>query len=478
MAALPLQPKISHAALLTGAQLSRGLSRLILVLVVARELGPQQFGVYALLLAMTEILAVTSGSGYADYLTREAARDARVGWGLGSQLILLRLVSVIPVVAVGLGLLRALGYPNTVLASAALLSVSLLPRSVSELVQGVLRGVGSCLAYFVVEVTFGATLLGGAAWLLVLGTSLRAAIIVEITAAAAAGIAAVVFAILIRTKERFGISKAQLLRKSIVFNLYYFIVNLYDRVDILLLSKLAGDYATGVYSAAYRPLAAIQLVPYGVLYSILPGLSRNASGKEELRRLEKAMGLLLNVALVVVLATMVYAGPAVRRLLGGRYAESAVALKILIWAVILRYVNYVLNIKLLAAGLEKVFVVTSLTCLAVNVVANVALIPKLSWRAAAIITIATEAVLLAQNVYWLRRATGGVPKPAGWLRTSIVFASLVVLSIVGAKIIPPLYVGTGCILLFLMYLYQTGMIGEFAETWGTRDRSALEGSNP
>src|ERR1051325_493582 len=85
------EPKFSHAVLLTGAQLARGLFRLVFVVVVARQLGPQLLGVYALLLAMVEMLAVASGSGYADYLTREAAKDARVGWGLASQLTWLRL---------------------------------------------------------------------------------------------------------------------------------------------------------------------------------------------------------------------------------------------------------------------------------------------------------------------------------------------------------------------------------------------------
>lgn len=77
--------------MLTAAQLSRGLLRLLFVLAAARELGPGRFGVYTLLLAMVEMLAVASGSGYIDYLIREAAKDERLGWGLGAQLIWLRL---------------------------------------------------------------------------------------------------------------------------------------------------------------------------------------------------------------------------------------------------------------------------------------------------------------------------------------------------------------------------------------------------
>src|ERR1700739_1509001 len=90
LSASPGEARISHAALLTAAQLVRGILRLFFVVAVARVLGPGRFGVYALLLAMVEMLAVASGSGYADYLTREAAKDARVGWGMGSQLIWLR----------------------------------------------------------------------------------------------------------------------------------------------------------------------------------------------------------------------------------------------------------------------------------------------------------------------------------------------------------------------------------------------------
>ena len=102
------EPKISHAILLTSAQLARGLFRLLFVVVVARQLGPQQFGVYALLLAMVEMLAVASGSGYADYLTRESAKDARVGWGLASQLTCLRLGCALLLAGAGLGILWVL----------------------------------------------------------------------------------------------------------------------------------------------------------------------------------------------------------------------------------------------------------------------------------------------------------------------------------------------------------------------------------
>ncbi len=469
-----VEPKISHAVLLTSAQLSRGLVRLLFVLVVARGLGPQQFGVYALLLAVVEILAVASGAGYADYLTREAAKDPRVGWGLGRQLSWLRLACAIPLSAVGLGILWALGYPRLVLVATAWLSLTLVPRSVTEGVQGVLRGIGRYVELLVVELVCGLTLVTGGVLLLARGGGLRLVIATELAATAAAAVAGVLFAMRFRTRERIQLKGSDLLRKSAIFNLYAFIGNLYDRLDVVLLSKLAGDYATGVYGAAYRPLNTIQLLPYGVLYSLLPALSRGEFAQAERERLEKAMGLLLSAALAIVLATMVFADALVPLLLGARFAESAAALKILIWAVILRYVNYALNVRLLAGGHERVFVATSLVCLAVNLIGNLVFIPIFSWRAAAVLTIVTELVLLAQNVFWLRRATGAVPRPVGWARISLMFALLLAAALAGATVASPLGIGSACLLLFLIYLYRTGMVGEFAAAWRAERCPALE----
>jgi O-antigen/teichoic acid export membrane protein len=185
------------------------------------------------------------------------------------------------------------------------------------------------------------------------------------------------------------------------------------------------------------------------------------------------MGLLLGAAFVIVLATMVFADVLAPALLGARFSESATALKILIWAVILRYINYALNVKLLASGQEKVFVMTSGICLGVNVVGNLALIPMFSWRAAAALTIVTEFVLLLQNVYWLGRTDSGIPKPLGWPRMSLAFVVALFAIRAGARLASPLLVGSVCLAAFLVYLYRIGMVTEFASVWRMEPGSTL-----
>src|SRR4029077_11389955 len=114
------------------------------------------------------------------------------------------------------------------------------------------------------------------------------------------------------------------------------------------LSKLAGDYATGIYTVSYRAMNTVQIIPYGVLFSLLPSLSRDSWARASQRQLERALGLLVSVALAAALTTMAFASPATLLLLGPKYLESASALKVLIWAEVLMCINYGLNIALLA----------------------------------------------------------------------------------------------------------------------------------
>jgi O-antigen/teichoic acid export membrane protein len=462
-----ITPKLSHAGLLMASQVAKWSLRLIFVLVLARALGPKELGVYALLFTVVEFLAVASGAGYADYLTREAAKDARVGWGLAFQLVCLRIAIAVPVALIEIGILSLIRYPHTVLVGTAWMALAIIPRSLSEAVQGVLRGVHRYSSYLVIEIVFGGSLVAGAVVLFVRHGRLGMAITVEVLAAMAAGLAGLAFAHEFRTRERIHIKGLDLVKKSAVFNVYSLIGNLYDRFDVVLLSKLAGDYATGIYSVAYRALNMTQVVGYGVLYSLLPALSRNAMRRVEQRRLERALGLLLSVAFFILLATIVFARPAVALVLGPQYADSAKALKILIWSVLFRYANYALNIALLAAGRERVFVATSLTCLAVNLAGNLLLIPRFGWQAAAAMTIVTEVVLLVQNVYWIHRTRSAVVFPGGVARTSLAFGMLLAITLVGGSLGSPLTVGTGCLVFFAAYLVRTGMLNDFAAVWGT-----------
>ena len=460
-----VKPAVRDVFILISSPLVRRLLRVAFVLMVARALGPTSFGVYALIFAVVELLAVISGVGYAEYLTRESAKDEMTGWGLASQLTLLRIAIIIPAVAVAVSVLSIMHYRRPVLAGVAWMALTIAPRALTEGVQGVLRGIRRYVPYFILDLAISLTLVAGGCFLLVAGGELKTVIATEIAAAAVGGIVALIACIRFRTVGRVWLAWSELLRKTLVFNLYPFTSNLYDRIDVVLLSKLAGDYVTGIYSVAYRALGTLQLIPYGVLYSVLPSLSRNSWSEVEKKRLERAMGLLVCISFAIVMATFIVAGPTVRLLLGARYIDSIPVLKILIWATIPMYINFGLNVALLAMGRERIFMITSAICLAVNFIGNLILIPLYSWKGAAILTIVTELLLLAQNAYWVRQAIGRIAIPWGLARNSLAFAVLLAAMFYLGRFISAPLAGTSCFLIFLAYLCRTGTATEFATIW-------------
>jgi len=184
-------PRVSHAILLTASQVARRVMRVVFALCVARALGPGGFGTYALLLAVVELVAMISGSGYVDYLTRETAKDQRMGWGLGVQLFLLRCTYVIPGAGGAIAILWLLNYPRPVLAGGAGMLLTLFPRALSESVQGVLRGSELYGSFLAIELTLGLTLVGGSFVLFLRPTAgLSTVIATEIVAAGAAAVVA------------------------------------------------------------------------------------------------------------------------------------------------------------------------------------------------------------------------------------------------------------------------------------------------
>jgi O-antigen/teichoic acid export membrane protein len=258
-----------------------------------------------------------------------------------------------------------------------------------------------------------------------LGYGLRGVITGEIvgaTAGAAFAIASVIgHASFVRSETP---SLQKLIRSTFAFNIYPFIVNVYDRVDVVLLARLAGTFATGIYALPYRIFATLQIIPYSIMGALLPGFSASAAGREASEKCAAAMKVLYLSAVLLLLGTLTFADPVVLLLLGKGYAQSILTLKILVWAAAPAFLNGALNTLLLAAHRERVFLWTASVCTVFNIAANLILIPKFSFIAAAAVTVATECLLLAQNLYFTRKYLGRtiLPKDAGRITACLVLA--------------------------------------------------------
>jgi O-antigen/teichoic acid export membrane protein len=420
------------ASFLSGAQILKRACRMAVLVVAARVLGPTVFGQYALLLTITELMAVISGAGYIDLITREmAARPERCS-GLASQLSILRALYLCIVLALACGILKGLHYPDTFVVAVALMSLALLPRVIAESSQGLLRGASYFHVMPIIEIAQGLALLGAGTMLVLVHRSMNAMIAAEIIASSAGAICSLWF---VRPLWDFHQplvgSFTHLVKRASPFNVYPFIVNVYDRADVMVLSKLAGDASVGIYSMAYRGMASLQILPSALMGALLPRLSAAGWNADKHEDCSRSMRFLYVVSLTVILGTMLFADTAVEIVLGPAYRQSALALRLLIWALIPMFLNSALNTTLLATGREKVFVVTASVCTAFNLLMNILFIPHYSFRAAAVITVTTELLLLSQNLWFVRRTLGRIPPLRRVVVPSLVFVLSILLWIAG-----------------------------------------------
>jgi O-antigen/teichoic acid export membrane protein len=417
---------VPHARQISVSQVVKRLFRMAVLLFAARLLGVELFGTYALMLTVVEMAAMISGCGYIDFLTREIAKRPDSAWALGVKTTEVRLAYLVPVVAIALLLLNGLRFPSSLILNAALLSIALVPRAVGDSAQGVIKGLRRFSLLPWIEFVQGSIVLAAASAFIINGFGVRGIIAAEILGATGGAVISVLsIARCLDFRSSDDRSFRAVMRSTLVFNIYPFIVNVYDRVDVVLLSKLAGNIATGIYSLPYRAFATLQIVPYGIMTALLPVFSFNAADQDSREICSRAMKFLYVTALLMVLITLAFARPVVLYLLGQNYAGSILTVKILVWAAVPGFLNYALNTLLLAAHKENFFLWTAGLCTIFNVSGNLLLIPKFSFLAAAVVTVLTELLLLSQNLYLIKRLLGRSVLPKDWARITLTFVAAV-----------------------------------------------------
>jgi O-antigen/teichoic acid export membrane protein len=167
------------------------------------------------------------------------------------------------------------------------------------------------------------------------------------------------------------------------------------RVDVYLLAALRGEASVGLYSSAYRVFEATQAFPAVLMTVVFPRLAavRGEAGATSSIRRQSLVALAL-VGLLVTIAGTSSARFIVEKLFGHSYSDAAAPLAVLCLAAPIMYVNAFLTQELIARGRAGAFARGATLALAVNVAANLLVIPRFGTVGAAAATIASEIALL------------------------------------------------------------------------------------
>ncbi len=181
---------------------------------------------------------------------------------------------------------------------------------------------------------------------------------------------------------------------------------------MVIIQAIHGDEMVGQYGVAYKWVAALNVIPAFFTMALLPVMSRQAhEDRQHLKRnYALAIKLLVSVALplAVVFTFLAYT---LTGILGGSefLPDGAIATQFMIWSIPIGWINSLTQYVLIALDLQRRITWAFIIAVAFNIITNIIFIPQYGYRAAAIITIFSEAMLLIPFGILLTGAVGRLP---------------------------------------------------------------------
>lgn len=188
---------------------------------------------------------------------------------------------------------------------------------------------------------------------------------------------------------------------ALPFALIAIFSRIYGNLDSVILSKLVGDRAVGLYSAAMKLPFALQFIPAALAAAIFPAFTASfVSDKEKLKNtFERVMKVLIVVVLPISAGTIMLAQPIVSLFYSVKYLEAVTSLEVLMAGLIFVFLNFPLGSLL--NGCEKQVTNTVLVActMVLNIILNFILIPRYSFLGASIAFLLSHTSLFVASMF-------------------------------------------------------------------------------
>ncbi|HOU40229.1 MAG TPA: oligosaccharide flippase family protein [Promineifilum sp.] len=387
-----------------------------------RVLGPAAAGSYATAIASAGIFEIVANYGLNILLIREVSQDRdHAGRFLFNSSLLRLLTGVVAVLPVAVYILAGSRGPNP-LSSEELTAIGLL--MIGMVFSGLTLGVSGL--FYVYEQAEVPAAMSTVTTLLKVGLGV-AALLAGLSFVGLAAVSIVVNVVTLALLLALALSRFQLrgpwtvdrpllgtmLRQGWPLMLIHLLQTIFISIDVLLLRQMLadGERVVGYYNSAWKWFNALQIIPSYFTLALFPIISRAI--KQDMDAARRMYRLALRLMLLLALPTaalFTFAATPLIGLLGGQefLPDGAIALRIIMWSIPFGWLNSVTNYVLIALGMERLQPRAFALAVGFNIVANVLLIPRYSYVAAAVITVLSEVVLLVVFAIILRRRDAGV----------------------------------------------------------------------
>lgn len=437
---------------------------LLLFRALALHYGPSEFGHWNTALAFVALFSVVTDAGIDAIVVREAsARRSDLDRFVGTAVVA-KMGLALAAILLCASIAMLMPYPPGVKVLIVLAALPLM-FSFNSVYADVLQAQLKIGYVKTVGLTLSVLMTAGGFAVIWLGWSLtRLAIVNAVLALPSVFLYQRLARSFVEARPAFDTRLAkQLLAESLPLAFSGVFGMIYYRLDTILLSVLTDSEAVGYYAATYKVSESLNILPGALMISVFPLMSRYARDPAFRSRLvglyHTAFKFVLLVIAPVVITMWVLADRIVLTLYSPEYLPAVAVLRWIVCAEIGMFLSPVVYHLLIASERQRLLVIGSASMAVVNIVLNIALIPRFGAVAAAATTTLTEMLGLGIGLVLVRRLTGiGMPPGLLPILASLVpFAALLLIgrALPSAALLAMLVVaGAG----YTMLLLATGVL--------------------
>jgi O-antigen/teichoic acid export membrane protein len=204
-----------------------------------------------------------------------------------------------------------------------------------------------------------------------------------------------------------------LAKKALPFLISAFAIQIYYNLSFVILQIKKGSEAVGYYSAGFKIVLLLLLVPYFIQTTFFPLFSSLSSDSEESKKQKKLISkLLLFIFLPLTLGGIAFSRELIIFIYGQAYLKAVVSFNILLLLPLLVSLSAIVATPLLAHGGERIYSRALVLSALASILLSLLLIPKFSTQGAALATVAAEMIglfylLLSNREFFTLIATSG-----------------------------------------------------------------------
>lgn len=381
---------------------------ILLVVFLARFLGDVQYGKYAFAFAFTGLFLIISDLGLSVLSVREIARVPQKASEYLTTISLTKLVLSLIMVGLIVVVINLMHYPKDTTIAVYIIGFITVFTSLSGFSRAIFRAFER-MEYEAMTVVVERVLVVGAALaVLFLGYGLVQVVSAMLVAQAITCMFTLIVCIrkFARPQLRFDFSLSKrLVKAALPFGIASIFSAIIVQSGTVVLSIMKGDAVVGWYNCAYTIVLGTLFIPSAFCSSIYPVLSKYfvSSNDSLVIGYEKALKFLWVLAIPLGIGTTLIAGKIIFLLYGAEYANSVIALQILVWAASAVFLTSVVGHTLASTDKQIVDMRIYGMCALLNVVLNLILIPRFSYIGAGIASVISQIVIFTLEFNYLQK---------------------------------------------------------------------------